>query len=232
MNRDDRLSRPPALPPSVQPIEDVDAVFPIDPPAGTWIATNDSGITLAILNWQRLIDTPKLRSRGEVIPALIGGGAERSIISRLTRYDLDGLWPFRLFGFFVHKRRIREWRWNGSRLMSQSHPWKRGHWFSSGMSDVQASRSRSRIVQSMPATNAGTVSWLRKLHREHGAVPGPFSVCVHRKDAATLSYTEIEVLRTNVVMKYAAGPPCMALTKGNLLSIELPISTARERIPA
>ena len=37
-----------------------------------------------------------------------------------------------------------------------------------------------------------SLAWMRRLHRSHVPAPGPFSICVHREDARTVSYTEIE----------------------------------------
>jgi hypothetical protein len=49
---------------------------------------------------------------------------------------------------------------------------------------------------------------MRRLHQNHGAAAGPFSICVHRDDAATLSYTEVEVTSRELVMRYRPGQPC------------------------
>ena len=35
----------------------------------------------------------------------------------------------------------------------------------------------------------GRLNWLRRLHRSHLPERGPFSICMHRSDAATVSYT-------------------------------------------
>ena len=57
------------------------------------------------------------------------------------------------------------------------------------------------------ATTPG--SWIGKLHQSHDPVPGPFSVCVHRKDAATVSYTEVRCHGRSISMSYRNGSPCL-----------------------
>jgi hypothetical protein len=52
------------------------------------------------------------------------------------------------------------------------------------------------------------VAWLRALHRDHGNEPGAFSICVHRDDAATVSYSEILVSSDRVSFHYHPGRPC------------------------
>jgi hypothetical protein len=42
-------------------------------------------------------------------------------------------------------------------------------------------------------------------------VRGSFSICVHRPDAATVSYTEASFNGGNLSMRYHAGYPCQAL---------------------
>jgi hypothetical protein len=226
MNRDDRLSRPPATPPQHHEIAGVSAFYPSEKPAGTWIAANQFGITLALLNWNRPKLTPKLHSRGGVIPSLISADSTAALEWAFRRLSVNGVWPFRLFGFFRAEFQVREWRWNGLDLAVRAHPWQRDHWFSSGLSDLKAARQRWRIFDSAARdSDAGTLAWLRKLHRQHGGEPGPFSVCVHRSDAATLSYTEVVLQGAHLSMRYAAGQPCTSLRAGALFSVALAIST-------
>ena len=50
-NRDEHLTRAPALPPTVWAAGARRALMPIDPSSGgTWIAANDAGLVFAVLN--------------------------------------------------------------------------------------------------------------------------------------------------------------------------------------
>ena len=54
----------------------------------------------------------------------------------------------------------------------------------------------------------GTIGWLRRLHRSHSPQTGPFSTCMYRTEAATVSYTEIDVFRQRARLRHVCGPAC------------------------
>lgn len=211
MNRDERLTRRKASVPSTFQSGDLLAIYPFEEGGGTWIACNQHGVTLALLNWNLAAsDTlTKQRSRGTLIPQLIGKSALDEITRDLAQQTLDGLLPFRIVGVFQNHQQIREWRWNGISLALLSFPWKPQHWFSSGTSDEMAERIRGEACQvAWQEPNAGSLSWLRTLHSSHGLAAGPFSVCAHRLDAGTVSYSEIAFDANIVTFGYIDGPPC------------------------
>ena len=222
MNRDERLDRAAACAPQHYVLQGVTAVYPRDGAGGTWIAANERGIALALLNWS---DTPqpakpKVRSRGEVIPALIGRTSLAEVADELARLDLQDLWPFRLLGVFPGEQAIGEWRWNGATLAAGAYPWKVLHCFSSGLSDARAEVQRGAVCElHWRQGDAGTASWLRRLHASHDSGPGPFSVCVHRDEVETLSYTELAWDKSGLDCRYRAGSPCA--THGDVLTIHL-----------
>ena len=53
-----------------------------------------------------------------------------------------------------------------------------------------------------------SLSSLRRLHRSHLPKRGPFSICMHRPDAMTISYTEVAVSKQRATMRYKSAPPC------------------------
>ena len=211
MNRDERLTRGSATPPALVNLAEKTAIYPRDGAGGTWVAANSYGIALALLNWN---DVPqpngeKVRSRGEVIPAMIPFSTYDKIHAALERLDLQGIWPFRLLGVFPAEKLTNEWRWNQRSLESQPHEWKPQHWFSSSLSDERAAAQRGADCQSAwKESDAGSVPWLRRLHASHANGPGPFSVCVHRENVKTLSYAEITCAFPKIECVYAEGSPC------------------------
>jgi Transport and Golgi organisation 2 len=212
MNRDERISRVAALPPAIFSISAGFAAYPHEPGGGTWIAANDSQITLALLNWNDVGNTRKMRklqSRGSLIPRLIGESALSAVRSGLSVIPLAGMLPFRLVGISQRETLVREWRWDSFSLQQVEQPWSPRHWFSSSLSDAAAERERGKACRdAWRDIPSGTLHWLRRLHASHGTSPGPFSMCVHRDDAATVSYTEIICARTAVHMGYRAGHAC------------------------
>jgi hypothetical protein len=213
MNRDELLQRPSALPPATFHRKGTAALYPREPSGGTWIACNGQGNLLALLNWNELDARAlgeKSRTRGCVIPQLIYEAESSSTDFRLSQMDLRGIFPFRLIGAFPEERAFIEWRWDGIRAARLNYPWKRRHWFSSSLSDRAAAAERGRVCEAAALDPAvGNATWLRSLHRSHEPQPGSYSLCVHRVDAATVSYTEVNCGRSSISVKYLSGSPCL-----------------------
>lgn len=211
MNRDEQIARGVAMPPAISDFGATKAIYPRDGAGGTWVAANTYGIALALLNWN---DVPqptgvKTPSRGEVIPALIASTSFDRVETALQGLNLQGIWPFRLVGVFPEERRIAEWRWDQRALAMHSHDWKAGHWFSSSLSDESAAKERGAVCESAwKESDAGSVSWQRRLHGSHANGPGPFSLCVHRENVETLSYTEISCGSEQIQCQYLGNSPC------------------------
>ncbi|MGE3309469.1 MAG: NRDE family protein [Limisphaerales bacterium] len=212
MNRDEQRSRPIGLPPERGRSGDRIIVYPSEPGGGTWIAVNDAGIALALINWYavaRRVPSDGL-SRGEVIPAMIPESDLDAAGARLRLLSRERINPFRLIGVDRRARRVVEWRWDLSALDQVEHPWVTQLWASSGSDERAAQASRQRVFEEFLAQpTAGTLDWLRRLHRSHRPIPGADSICMHRSDAATVSYTEVEADDGGeVVMRYRIGAPC------------------------
>jgi transport and Golgi organization protein 2 len=230
MNRDERRERFAALPPEIVELETHRAISPREPTGGTWISANDAGICLALINWHRATGEPKngVVSRGEVVRTLAGESCVDQIADSIARLPLRKLRPFRLIGVVPSEKIVTEWRWNLQRLSRRDHPWQRQHWFSSGFDELRAEVERGKICASFVAgggdpgkrktsqrrgqtgVNAAgySLSWLRQLHRSHMPKRGPFSICMHRSDATTVSYTEVAVSKQRATMRYKSGPCC------------------------
>lgn len=211
MNRDEKLSRPIGLPPSETIIAGRRVLAPSEPGGGTWIAVNDSGITFALINWYAISSTvnAKTVSRGEVVKIVSPLTTALSAAKALKQLPLARINPFRLVGFFPDTTEIIEWRWNIKTLFSKKHQWRLKQWISSGFDEPQAQRLRGKVFQGMAAQkSAGSLEWLRRLHRSHAPDTGPFSTCMHRADAATVSYIEVNVLSRITAMRYFDGAPC------------------------
>src|SRR6266567_2239609 len=254
MNRDEKRDRLAALPPEVIELECHRAIFPWEPTGGTWIAANDAGVCLALVNWHRVAEPasrgqllPKkgnrpdaiearsswatqpvettgcpsgakrverepnngVRSRGEVIRKLAGISTSDEISIAVKKLPLRRLRPFRLIAIVSAENRVIEWRWNLNRLSVRKHSWESRHWFSSSFDEATAETERTRVCAAQPKESAKRdVKWLRRLHRSHEPERGPFSICMHRPDAATVSYTEVAVSKRRATMRYKSGPCC------------------------
>ena len=212
MNRDESLRRATANPPQIFIRAGRAALYPTEPEGGTWIAVNDAGLGFALLNWNRpgsgASPAPTV-SRGAVIPALLIAQTFAEMRAALAGLTLDFVAPFRLLVFASRERIAREFRWDCERLGEQSHGWAPRHWFSSGFDEPAAQRERGRVCRAAwRQPRAGGLPWLRRLHAAHAPARGPFSLCMHRRDAATVSYTEAVVTRRAATLRHHAGPLC------------------------
>lgn len=211
MNRDEQLTRPVAKPPARKILKGGLAIYPTEPGGGTWISVNGRGICLTLINWYaipaRVRENPL--TRGGVIKAARSADGRKYVDDVLSKLPLSRMNPFRLIGFFPGAKQITEWQWNLRQLVSKNHEWVLSQWVSSGLDEPTAQRVRTatfREAQTEPGV--GTLPWLRQLHRSHLPAIGPFSTCMHRPDAKTVSYTEVLVASRHATMHYQAGAPC------------------------
>jgi hypothetical protein len=213
MNRDELLTRVAGFPPCVHEKDGCRAVFPREPSGGTWIAINDRGICLTIVNWHRVDCVPPgpLVSRGEVVKALAWAGSLSDVDERIKRLPLSQMRPFRLFVIAGHEHSVTEYRWDVRQLQNHRHSWTRRHWFSSGYDEPMAECVRAKVCkEAWRHSGAGSLRWLRELHATHLPEPGPFSIFMHQAVAETVIYTEISVTGEEIRMGYKPGVPCSA----------------------
>ncbi|MBX3734557.1 MAG: NRDE family protein [Verrucomicrobiae bacterium] len=221
MNRDELRSRVAALPPSVHEVYGRRVLHPREPGGGTWINLNDAGITLALVNgYAETARAPApVASRGGVVLAARTADQPDQVTVLVGALPLAQMNPFRLIGIFPGTGTVHEWRWNRVALTARSHPWAPRQWISSGFDEAGARRARSGVFQRCrEAADAGSEAWLHRLHASHEPMRGPYSTCMHRADAATVSYTEIESFHGRQVMRYRSGSPCGC---GMLISTDL-----------
>ncbi len=216
MNRDEKLTRPPGLPPTTKERNGRKVLCPSEPNGGTWIAVNDSGACLALINWYSVPQRVQRKSisRGEVVSKSCSAASPGVVDASLQRLPLRRINPFRLIGIFPAINEIHQWRWNLRRLIREKHLWKTQQWISSGFDEPTAQYVRSRTFQlALRQHSAGRAEWLRRLHRSHTPQSGPFSTCMHRADAATVSYTEVGVSSRHATMGYHAYSPCNSINR-------------------
>ncbi len=235
MNRDEQRCRPRADVPTYFERNGIGAVYPPESSGGTWIAVNHCGLLFALLNWHpsgsHLVG-PKERSRGELIPQMIFDSDFRSAQSVLAPDRLKGMLPFRLIAVEPEEKAILEWRWDGRRIGDSRFPWARKHWFSSSLFDAQAEEHRhSTCMAAASGRDPEGRDWLAELHRSHRPFSGPYSICVHRPDAATVSYTELVLNSRLISTRYVDGSPCETAGFHHVVDLPRPVSQSPRRAP-
>ncbi|MCI0746335.1 MAG: NRDE family protein [Verrucomicrobia subdivision 3 bacterium] len=211
MNRDEKLTRATAMPPARHRLGSRHAIFPSEPTGGTWIGVNDALVTFALINWYSVPVrvTGQTVTRGDIVKLALLADSPRLVDQTLTQRPLNSFKPFRLIGVFFASHSVVEWRWNLNRLERLDHRWQTNNWISSGFDEPGAQQTRGETFRNaLRQSSADSVDWLRRLHGSHSPGAGPYSICMHRDDAATVSYTEISVSRRTAIMRYRAGSPC------------------------
>lgn len=209
MNRDERRTRLPGLPPRLEEEGGLRFLAPRDADAGgTWLAVNEAGLTAGLLNLYqaRVVAAPPpgRKSRGLLVRALAGapdlGAAERIVAAE----DLAAYQPFTLV-LVGPEGRARSCAWDGASAVA----WRDAvpPIVSSGYDVVGATRNREALF----AAAGSPLGWdqLYAFHRGHLPEKGAYSTCMHRDDAKTVSLTAIRVEPDQVRMAYAPGSPCV-----------------------
>lgn len=211
MNRDEQRTRSIALPPAIHRRGPLRALYPQEPSGGTWIGVNERGMTFALLNWYSRTPLPNTGtiSRGSIIPALLEADSPSEAEASLKSFPLAAMNPFRLIIIASSFRSLCEWQSDGHLLECRILEWKRNHWFSSGYDEEKSIRDRGLVIeQATGQSDANSIDWLRRLHGSHAPTKGPFSICMHREDACTVSFTEVTFEGGNISMIYNHGAPC------------------------
>ena len=192
-NRDEQHSRPLAKPPEFN--HDYKAIYPIDPQGhGTWIAVNQSGLTLALLNLYQNINHAAhniFLSRGQLILSLLK--STKGIIDQLKSVDLSVYQPFQLCVFpenlTKHRNRIKVYQWNGLKLGEGD---SQLPITSSGVDFKKVYKKRKKRFQQLVDENKPKTKQLMAFHLSREA-EGKHSVNMHRPDAKTVNISHIIV---------------------------------------
>jgi len=230
MNRDESRVRPVGLPPRIVQTGNRRMLGPQEKSGGSWLRVNDAGMACALLNWygvpQHAVSDPI--SRGDVLNQIAQTDDTIAASTRLKVMELNRVRPFRLIAFDRLAQALVEFRWDQKKFQKKRHPWRLTQWASSGYDEPAAQQARSvELTHKLKLATAGTTGWLRGLHRSHLPERGAFSACVHREDAATVSYTELSVTRNRAAMRHFNDSPCKMITPHDFDTQDMPLNWAR-----
>jgi uncharacterized protein with NRDE domain len=211
-NRDESRSRLPGRPPSLRTSHGRRVIAPADGDhGGTWIGVNDAGLAVALANRYQVPRPPVPEdrvSRGLLVMELLGLSSLADIARTLSRLRLAVHEPFTVVGL-ARGAPARLWSWDGTSLTD----WRQeeaGLLLASSAVDQDAAVAARRDTFAAAAT-AGPLDpgTLATIHASHRPARGPLSVCMHRDDASTVSFTVVRVARDRVTLAHANGPPCV-----------------------
>lgn len=208
-NRDERRSRPLALPPRIHELGGCRAAFPVDPQGGgTWIGVNGAGLAVALLNVRRaasVATSQSSRSRGLIVRELLSRATLGCAIETLKRLDARAFEPFKVV--VVHDRRVAVATSDEAALVrcregSLDRPLL---FTSSSLGDDVVAAPRKRLFERLVVRNA--TGWLEgqmHFHAHHWPHRPEISVCMVRRDALTVSRTRIDVTNGSQQLLYEA----------------------------
>lgn len=205
-NRDELLTRAPALPPTLWAAGHRRALMPIDPHGGgTWIAANDAGLVFVMLNVNDGLPAQAGDiSRGTIIPTLVGCGTVSRALTHAQQIQADRFAPFRLL--IVDRHEVVDcWPVGGRIRHRRSYLRSAILRTSSGLGDAVVAGPRRTLFQRMFTGTPDARVAQDYFHRHQW--PGREAISVHmrRSDAGTVSRTVVEVRESSVRLSYQAS---------------------------
>lgn len=177
------------------------AIWPTDGEAGgTWIAGNDRGLVLCLLN---VNPTPaplspnaeRAISRGKIIPALIALSDAEAVLEGVRALEHERFAPFRLLvvdgGEVAGGSRVATASWDGDGLEVLEHEAGAMCLASSGLGDALVA-SRLELFEGMVVGAGGTPEAQDLFHTHRWPERPEISVMMTRADARTVSVTHVE----------------------------------------
>lgn len=208
-NRDELKSRQQALPPAIKRLNNQLTIMPIDPEAGgTWISVNEDGLTLCLLNnyaAQAKMTKKKWVSRGLLVQALSTSKSLGELKHRFEQLDINHYRPFDLLALSSNCH-ICQLSWTGVELTVNNTPIA-PLTSSSFATDEVISERLEHFDNSCDRHNLKANQLLR-YHASHNAAKGSHSVCMHRDDGQTVSFSHIQVTPSSINFDYYDGSPC------------------------
>ena len=225
-NRDEKLTRKSALEPRLAVRNGTRFLAPVDGDfGGTWIATNEFGVSVCLLNGANLTSSeihaaaPR-RSRGLLLLDLIPVPSVAAICNRLRETDLSVFAAFTLATLEPgHPAAVLEW--DGSKKTLLFEEADRFMLTSSSFDSEEVRRSRQEEYSHVQADEG-----LFAFHRSHAPARSAYSTCMHRADAETVSFSWIRVSELLATFYYTPAAPCQQVAGVSKKLLRRPVLSA------
>jgi Transport and Golgi organisation 2 len=212
-NRDEKRTRGTAFAPRVVEIGGVRYIAPLDPVGGgSWLSANEFGVSLCLLNGQPGVESagPR-RSRGLLIRELAWAPSAAECALWIQQLDLRLFSAFSLVILEPGRSAIVT-QWDGEELAvdpsGDAHmPLTSSSYDAEGVRRSRLSEFASRVSPARTFDPA-LLYWF---HSSHGEEPDAYSPCMHRSDAATVSFSWVIVTRDAIRFLYSPGAPCQSM---------------------
>ncbi len=233
-NRDEQRSRSPAEIPQCIDHNGIPVLLPLDPDGGgSWISVNSHGLSLCLLNfYQGTVPDKKLISRGKLLRSLAHAENISSLENQISTTDLSHYAPFTLVAFQItpgHRQPQEDmFQWDGKDI-HRSQP--ENMFTSSSVKFDEVSKQRqqryAQEISSLPCDDinnehsaASNADRHISFHASHGDKKSHRSVCMHREDARTVSFSHIVVTNNHIKFNYHNGSPCESSAQDSTISLQ------------
>jgi uncharacterized protein with NRDE domain len=228
-NRDELKTRSRALPPAVKTQNGVRYIAPVDVDGGgTWLGVNEFGITCGLLNnyhvhrhsfrsrQPRRGTTASQLSRGLLVTSLLDSPSLTKALAKLNATSVSAFRPF-LLTFFAPNAPVVLCNWDGETLRIQ--PEQVELPISSSSFDTRnvVQNRRHEFAHLHAGNHRLDAALLEAYHASHSENGGAYSVCMHRSDAETVSFSRIRVAPGQIEFHYTSGAPCATKARVNVI---------------
>jgi len=225
-NRDEKRSRLPAEPPAVRLMGSLSVLAPRDGEAGgSWLAANEHGLTLALLNGYLGPDAAtspvagRWTSRGQLVLELSECSGVAEVTERLKALELAVFRSFHLVALDPQTAVLASWR-DGALECAAEGDFSAPLISSSFEFDAVARSRRDIYREYLDVADGSGIEAALAYHRSHRPARGAFSTCMHREDARTVSFTWVRVDERHVRMRYSPDAPCRGWPPGAALTLD------------
>lgn len=210
-NRDELDSRLPGVAPRELTCDGVRYLAPLDGNfGGSWVAVNEFGITLALLN-RPGSGAHATRSRGLLVRELMGAQSLEELEETMTGRRLAAFAGFSMVALEPARTAVL-FEWDGRQLTTSWNAEQQMPLTSSSFdpAGVEFRRREEFGVRAQTAArlDAELLFEFHRSHGLHGDRPSAYTTCMHRSGAQTVSFTWVEVAASQVRMFYSPEPPC------------------------
>ena len=220
-NRDESVLRKRALLPTISEQAGISYIAPTDADeGGTWIATNQMGHTVCLLNhyqFEQIKTYKNWISRGALVRDFADTESLQQAEARFCAMDLHDYRAFRMFIIEpAGGNLLLVWDGHSQRVESDVTQPK-----SSSSVDAQHVKTiRKNNFQELGLRSSLNHEDYINFHSSHYPNPSKESVCMHRAEAQTVSLSHISVSRNTASFAYMDGPPCESAF-GEVVSLKL-----------
>jgi hypothetical protein len=147
---------------------------------------------------------------------LITSRSHEELLERLDRLEATRFAPFTLLALMRYHGPTAA-IWDGRSLQRIANadylmPLASSSWDATLAESVRRGQM-ARLLEKAGGPHAGA---FLAFHRSHAPQPGPYSPCMHRADAETVSFTWVTVTPVEANLYYSPGPPCRSLAGASL----------------